>query len=198
LTHEPPRGVALTVPTRTRAAESALVFVWAYAEATLFVLVPDVPISFLTVRSGWRAGLTAALVAAVGAALGGLTTYLWAVHAPDAARAAIVSLPGIDAALVARAEHAFAADGYAAMLGGSFGGIPYKLYALAAGVQQRPLAQFLLLSPLIRLPRFLMTVLLASLATKLGTRRLATRTCLWLLAAFWVIFYAAYFAVMPG
>ncbi len=74
---------------------------------------------------------------------------------------------------------------------------PYKIYALAAGVLERPLPAFVLLTPLVRLPRFLAAVLL-SYAADLMLRRLSLRSRLCLLTAFWLIFYAGYYAVMPN
>lgn len=175
-----------------------LVALWSFAEATLFFLVADVPISFIAVRWGWRRAVAAALVAALGATAGGAATYAWATSDPAGANAAILALPAIDEALIAATSEALAADGAAAMLRGSLSGVPYKLYALAAGSDGRPLLPFLLASPLVRLPRFLFAALGASAISALTARRLGLRGRLGLLAAFWLLFYGWYFATMPG
>jgi len=106
--------------------------------------------------------------------------------------------PAIDAALIADTRAAFAADGAGAMLRGSLSGVPYKLYALAAGGSGAALVPFLLVSPLVRLPRFLFAALGTAVLSGLLSRWLGVRTRLLVLTAFWVVFYAWYFSVMPG
>ena len=175
-----------------------LALVWGYAEATLFFIVPDVLISFIVVAHGVRRAAWSALIAAAGAALGGLTMYAWAATAPEAARAAIAALPAIDMGLVERAQGALADGGYWAMLRGSFTGTPYKVFAVGAGALHWPWWQFVLLTPLVRLPRFLVTIVLTAPVGHLFVRRLSVRACLTLLAGFWVVFYAIYFSAMRG
>jgi membrane protein YqaA with SNARE-associated domain len=176
---------------------AGLALLWGFAEATLFFIVPDVLISIVVIRSGWRRGIACALIAALGAAVGGLTMYAFAAHAPDAAQAVVAAVPAIDLVMIERNGAAFAEGGYWAMLRGSFGGVPYKIYAVAAGAQHRAWPLFVLLSPLVRLPRFFLTVLLTAIGDRLAARWLTMRGRLGALIAFWVIFYAIYFVVMP-
>lgn len=171
---------------------------WAVAEAILFFIVADVPISLVAVRSGWRTGIAAASVAAVAAAAGGAFVYAWAARDPAGADAAMIALPAIDAALVTESQARFAEDGYAAMFLGSLTGTPYKLYAAAAGSQGATLAPFLILSALARLPRFLFAAIGAAWLSHALSGRLSMRGRLVLLAGFWLLFYAWYFWAMPG
>jgi hypothetical protein len=171
---------------------------WAFAEAILFFIVADVPISAIAVRWGWRRGVAAAFVAALAAALGGVLLYAWAAADPAGATAAIAALPGLDSATIAATADQFAAHRYWAMLDGSISGVPYKLYVLAAAGEGRPLIPFLLLSILFRLPRFLAAALVAATLSPLLSARLSMRARLGLLAGLWVAFYAVYFAVMPA
>jgi membrane protein YqaA with SNARE-associated domain len=164
---------------------AGLALLWGFAEATLFFIVPDVLISIVVIRSGWRRGIACALIAALGAAVGGLTMYAFAAHAPDAAQAVVAAVPAIDLAMIERNGAAFAEGGYWAMLRGS------------AGAQHRAWPLFVLLSPLVRLPRFFLTVLLTAIGDRLAARWLTMRGRLGALIAFWVIFYAIYFVVMP-
>jgi hypothetical protein len=175
-----------------------LVAGWSFAEAILFFLVADVPISFVAVRWGWRPAAAAAFVAAFAAAAGGAATYAWAASDPAGARAAIVALPAIDAALADATRERLAADGNIAMLWGSISGVPYKLYALAAGSAGRPLFPFLLATPFVRLPRFLFAAFGAAGLSFLLSPRLGMRARLGLLAAFWLLFYTWYFWAMAG
>src|SRR5688500_7283535 len=171
---------------------------WAFAEAILFVLVADVPISWIAVRWGWRRAVAAAFVAALAAAAGGTFLYAWAAADPAGAAGAVAALPGIDAAMIAATAEQFSAHRYWAMLDGSVSGVPYKLYVLAAAGEGRPLIMFLLLSILFRLPRFLAAALAASALSRLLSGRLSMRARLGLLAAIWIAFYAFYFSVMPA
>lgn len=167
---------------------------WSAAEAAIFVLVADIPISWIAVKSGTKAGMLAAIVAAFASIAGTLAVLLWASHHPAAATAAMTALPGIDSALVAEAADRFH-HGWLAVLGGAFSGIPFKLFALEAS--QHAAIGFLLLAPLLRLPRFLAVAIFAGSISRLLEKRLNVRQRLLLLSALWVLFYSVYFAVMP-
>src|SRR5688572_21231742 len=105
---------------------------WAFAEAILFFIVADVPISAIAMRWGWRHGVTAALAAAIAAAAGGAVLFAWASADPSGASASVANLPGIDAAMIADTAADLGSRGYMAMLEGSVSGVPYKLYVVAA------------------------------------------------------------------
>lgn len=171
---------------------------WSFAEAILFFFVADVAISFVALCRGWRKGVAAALVAALAASLGGAVTYTWAASDPAGAERTILALPAIDQAQADAARASLAGQGEMAMLGGSLSGVPYKLYALAAGRDGRPLIPFLLATPLVRLPRFLLAALGTAAISALLSGRPGLRARLWLLAGFWLLFYGWYFAIMPG
>lgn len=170
---------------------------WSFAEAILLFIVADVPISFIALRWGWGAGVKAALVASLAAAVGGAVTYAWANADPETARAAILALPAIDAALADTAAGRLA-EGNFAMLWGSISGVPYKLYALAAGSEGRSLLPFLLLTPLVRLPRFIGAALLSAGISAALAPRVGLRARLAMLGLVWALFYAWYFWTMPG
>ena len=167
---------------------------WSAAETAIFVIVADVPISWIAVRSGTRAGLLAAVVAAVASVIGTAVVLFWASRDPSDAASAMASLPAIDAALIAKAASDFHA-GALAMLAGSFSGTPFKLYALEAAKSGG--FGLLLLAPLLRLPRFAAVALFSGTVSQLLKRRLGVRQRLALLLALWVAFYTFYFAVMP-
>lgn len=176
----------------------ALVALWAFAEATLFFIVADVPIMAIGIRHGPRRAIVAACIAALAAAAGGLAMLEWAARDPVASRAAIESLPGIGSALVDRAVAGWNEGGAWAMLTASFGGTPYKLYAYAAGIGGTGAAGFLLASIAARLPRFLLVALVAGLAGPHLRRRLPPGLLWPLFAGCWIAFYAAYFVAMAG
>ena len=168
---------------------------WSAAEAAIFFLVADVPISWITVRRGIRAGLLAAIVAAIGSVAGALAVLVWAGQDPAGASAAMAALPGIDAALVAKGADIYRAGPLAALIA-SFTGTPFKLIALEAGKQGG--FGLLLLAPFLRLPRFVAVTLFVGIVSRMLQKWMSVRQRLTLLAALWVMFYAFYFAMMPG
>jgi hypothetical protein len=168
---------------------------WSAAEAAIFFIVADVPISWIAVRSGTRAAVIAAVVGALASVVGAAAVFAWAGRDPGGAAAAMTSLPAIDPALVARAAAGYH-EGAVAMLVGSFSGTPFKLYTLEAAKQHG--YGLLLLAPILRLPRFLSVAFLVGGISHLLTRWLDLRQRVTLLGALWVLFYAFYFSAMPG
>lgn len=168
---------------------------WSAAESAIFFIVADVPISWIAVRSGTQAALLAAVVAALASVVGAAIIFLWAAHDSSGAAATMASLPAIDPALIDRAAQNYN-QGAVAMLAGSFSGTPFKLYALEAA--KRPDYTLLLLAPLIRLPRFILVALFVGAVSHMLSRWMDVRQRLLLLGALWVLFYAFYFAAMPG
>lgn len=173
-----------------------LIALWSCAEAMLLFVVVDVPLSVMTVRRGWRRATIAAAIAALAAVPGGLVMWLWASTDPGSARDALIALPAIDDALLIDTTRDYADGGFVAALIGSFSGVPYKLYAWAAGSAHAAALPFLLMTPLLRLPRFLLVIALVAGFDRLLATRWSARARLWLLAACWGLFYAVYFALM--
>ena len=182
----------------------ALVAIWAFAEAVLFFIVADVPIMALGIRSGVRKAMLAALVAAVSAALGGAALWLWASTHPKDVIELMLVLPGIDAGLVAQTHDDWARGGMIAMTIGSFSGVPYKLYALAAGSMGAgsmgagtgALALFALASIIARLPRFVLVALVAGWAGPRTVQRFGKRPVWTAFFMGWAAFYALYWSAM--
>jgi hypothetical protein len=168
---------------------------WSAAEAAIFFIVADVPISWIAVRSGTRAALLAAIVAALASVAGTLAVLFWASHDAAGAAATMAAQPGIDPALIAEAASRYA-QGFDAVLAGSFSGIPFKLFGLEAAKQGGIL--FGLLAPLLRLPRFLAVALFVGGLSRFLERWMTVRQRLGLLLILWIIFYTWYFSVMPA
>ena len=167
---------------------------WSAAEAAIFFIVADVPISWIAVRSGTRAAILAAVVAALASVVGAAAVLFWAGNDAAGAAATMAALPGIDPPLIKEAAQAYH-NGPLAILAGSFSGIPFKLFALEAAKEDGFL--FLLLAPLVRLPRFLAIALFVGGISRILERWMTVRQRLALLLALWVIFYCWYFSVMP-
>lgn len=171
---------------------------WGFAEATLFFLVPDLLLTFVALARGLRRALQACLWAAAGAVLGGAVMYAWAAAEPEAARAGVEALPAISADLVDSVRQDLAQWGLLALILAGVTGVPYKILVIAAPAVGLHWAPFLGASLVARLARFALAVALAGAIDALLARRLARRGRLALLAGFWLVFYGAYFALMPG
>lgn len=173
-------------------------FIWGVAEATLFFIVPDVLLSYIGLKRGAAAAARASAVAAIGAAIGGAIMYLWAAQDFAAAREAVLAAPAISEAMAQRAAQAMAGNWFLATLFGPLSSTPFKLYAILAPQAGAPLPLFALAAIAARLPRFLIVSIgLAWIGSFLG-RWLSARQLLWLLIGAWLLFYAAFFALMPN
>jgi membrane protein YqaA with SNARE-associated domain len=106
-------------------------FLWGFAEATLFFVVPDVLLSLAALfafRRAWRH----VLAAIAGALLGGALLYTWSTHSPTTARNAVAHVPFVTARMIARVHTGYEQHPVRALILGPLSGIPYKLYAAQA------------------------------------------------------------------
>jgi membrane protein YqaA with SNARE-associated domain len=170
---------------------------WGFAEATLFFIVPDVLLTFVTLRRGLRRALAACAWAAAGAVVGGAAIYAWAATDPDAALAAVGAVPAISADLMESVRQDLAAEGPGALFTAGVTGVPYKIYAAAAPGEGLHWAGFLAVSFAARMFRFALAVLATGGLDRLLSRRVPKRGRLALLAGVWLVFYAGYFSLMP-
>lgn len=167
--------------------------IWGFAEATVFFTVPDVLLTFIA-QTSLRRALLASLFTAVAACIGGAVLYVLALERPDLAHTLLITVPGIFPALIERAGVLFQSGLLPGLVTGSLTGVPYKIFAVEAAQTGTPLALFLLAS----LPARLLRLTLSCLASWLVFAKLLSGVSLWtrriLLAAFWIVFYAAYYA----
>ncbi len=147
----------------------------------------------ITLRWGLRAGLDGSVFAAAGAVAGGIVVALVAAAHPDGVRGALALVPAISPAMVDRAMDDFAGSGLVAMAAGAYGGVPFKIYAAAAGATGTVLLHFAAAAFLIRLSRFVLAALAVAALRRLVP--VGDRTAAALLAVFWIAFYAWYFSV---
>ena len=132
-----------------------------------------------------------------GAIFGGLIVYFWGRVDIAGARAVFDLLPAIAPSTIARAAQEVAGDGYGlAMLKGSMTGVPFKLYASEAGAIGLSPVIFVLLTPLVRAPRFLIAATGAALANRYAPAVLL-RHKFKIIALFWLVFYALYWTFAP-
>jgi 1-acyl-sn-glycerol-3-phosphate acyltransferase len=120
-------------------AGTALVAVWAAAEASAWPLLPEFLLAALAVAAPRRA-VRLALVAAAASLAGGTLTYLLAAHG------VVAPQPLTTARMHATAVAQLAAEGSPAVAHQPMSGIPYKVYAAAAGRAGTGLGGFLVAS----------------------------------------------------
>ncbi|MEM6266894.1 MAG: hypothetical protein AAF707_05160 [Pseudomonadota bacterium] len=176
----------------------ALIAIWAFAEGIVFFIIADVPITALGIKAGWRKALTGAAIASAFAASGGAIVWLWASSSPKDVIALMLAVPAIGEDLIEYAYEDWRANGPIGMMMGSFSGVPYKLYALAAGTVggQNPqgLALFVIASMLARFPRFALVAVLSGLIGPWLKERIGARAVWTAFALGWVAIYAWYWS----
>jgi len=169
----------------------ALLFLWGFAEATLFFIVPDVPVSFLA-TGGIKRALTGAVWAALGAVLGGFIMYSLAAMWPDTVLSIVEKVPAVSPFMIEDVKGQVQHMGVWAMFKGAFSGVPYKVYASVYGAVRFNFPLFLLLSFPARLLRFVLVALLINSVARIIPKRLHIP----LLTAGWTVFYALFWYFM--
>jgi 1-acyl-sn-glycerol-3-phosphate acyltransferase len=113
---------------------AAAMFGWAFAEATVWPIIPD----FLLVplAAGSRARMYIPLLASIfGSALGGVALYTFSLQFPEQALALLAHLPLVGERQVDEARRQLVATGAAAFFGQPWSGVPFKVWAIEAGAQ---------------------------------------------------------------
>lgn len=177
---------------------AGIALAWGFAEATVFFIVVDVMISYVTVYFGLRRGLEAVGFATIGAVAGGAALYHWAAANPDAVVAALDSIPAVGPAMIEEVRQALRGDWPQALFAAAFTGVPYKIFAGLAPAESVALPAFLLVSVPARAARFLALWLVTAVLGRIVATRLGKRQQIGVLTLIWVVFYALYWASTPG
>ena len=172
--------------------KSIIAMVWGMAEASVFFIVPDVWLSYLALGHT-RHALIAAACAVAGALIGGLGMYVYARNNTIDAIDFLDTIPGISGPLITHAGQLFEQDELFGMLRGTFTGIPYKIFCADAGAAGVSIAYFLLASAAARFIRFAATIGVTALLARTLFRKQSAAAKTYIIGAFWVIFYIAYF-----
>jgi len=172
--------------------------VWGVAEASLFFIVPDVILTYATVRHGARAGLKLAVVTATAAAVTGVAMWFWGRLDPVGARQIMLMVPAIGPDLFARTTREMAGFWPLNLTIGAVTGVPYKLYAVTAGALGVPVAWFAIASYVARFLRFAFSIGLTVAAVEALDHMGLSRWRYHVLTAGWVILYAVYFTLRAG
>lgn len=175
-------------------------FIWGLLEAALLFMVPDVAISYVTLKHGAKKGAYAAMIAAIGAAIGGIFMFYWGANNLPQILGLIEKLPAISQAMIEKVNIQMHGDTpFIEMLNGSMTGTPYKIYAsFASSAGINPISLFLL-TPLVRLPRFLIVVLITKIANAATSKIVfSSKAKTLILFSAWALFYALYWTFMPS
>lgn len=170
--------------------------IWGFSEATLFFIVPDVLLTLAVVRLGVGRALLLSLAVLAGALAGGALMHDWGSFDSDDAVAVLDRIPAISMDMIERVQAK--AQGMASMIHGSLTGVPYKVFAVAAGMEGVPRGQFLTDSVVARMLRWLLLIGLTAAIVAALRRAGREKRALPLWAVLWAAFYALYFLHMPG
>lgn len=176
---------------------NTLAVFWGLAEATVFIIVPDVLLSWIALRSRKRA-LIACLWVTGGALVGGCVLWFVGRHNPEPARALFSALPAINDGMIENVRSQLHTSGLKALFLGPLSGTPYKIYALEAASIGHGLGIFLLISLPARLIRFLLVSLVAGGIATVLRQRMSLHHLRILHVLLWVALYSWYFSAMPS
>lgn len=168
-----------------------IAFLWGFAEATVFFIVPDVWISIVALSS-LQDGLLACIYALIGAILGGIIMYRWGRLDLKSVNDFMVRLPAIRPRDIQDVQASLQKSGVFAVFLGPLLGIPYKIYAANAGAVISVFSLIMISIPA-RVIRFL---LIAVITNKLSTSvmsHLSYTQKIEIIIGFWAVFYSIYF-----
>lgn len=168
-----------------------IALLWAFAEATLFFIVPDVWISIVALKDK-RKGLVACLFAVTGALIGGTIMFYWGQADIRTVNNILDVIPAIRITDIQKVQSELRSLGVVAVLFGPLFGIPYKIYAANAH-SVISIIPFLLISIPARIVRFVLVALITPYATDRLLRNASSTRKSQIISIFWIIFYALYF-----
>lgn len=172
-----------------------LAWFWGFAEATVFIIVPDVLISWRAIQ-GYKRAFIASLWILCGALVGGCLLWFLGRTDAEALHEVFVSLPAINDTMIVNVRSQLEEVGLVALFIGPLSGTPYKIYAVEAANLGFGLGVFLLVSIPARLIRFLLVGAIAGALGQLARRKLSLRHARFLHIAFWAGLYLWYFSVI--
>lgn len=173
--------------------------IWGFAEATLFFILPDVLLSYFALDKKIKM-FSLTIWALTGAIIGGVVMYSWGMFSPEAGWNWVESVPAINTDMMNTVVHQLKDLGAVSIIMGPFQGLPYKVYAVQAAYADIGIIEFLLMSVVARLFRFLLIAYIArGVSVLLMTNPRMTKrgvTIIWLIA--WVTVYVFYFYHFPS
>lgn len=167
-------------------------FLWGFAEATFFFILPDVYLTRLAVFNG-RTAFKACIIAAIAACIGGSLMYAFSMHDSGSAYRFLSLIPAITPTLIEQVNTSVQAHPFYALFVAPFKGIPYKIYAVAFGAERLSFLAFLGTSFVARLFRFFLTTSIAFVIIGFLRKYFREKTILIIHGIIWLIIYLLYF-----
>ncbi|MCB0350785.1 MAG: hypothetical protein KDD38_06355 [Bdellovibrionales bacterium] len=183
----------------------AISFIWSFAEGICFFIVPDVVISYYS-TNGVRSALYSTLAVVVGSIAAailinialGYNFEFWS----ESLKTLWANLPGFYPSMLEVAKGHLSEGQARGLLTGPTSGIPYRFYVLEAFIQNIPLGELLIWTPLARLQRIIIAPVVV-LGLRFGLDRLSLRfpkmgidyrrrILLVLITAYWILTYIWY------
>jgi membrane protein YqaA with SNARE-associated domain len=174
-------------------------FLWGFAEATLFFIIPDVFLGAVALFSPMR-GILCCIMSVLGAMLGGGIMYLLSCRIPQVMLDLLAKVPGISDSMIAQVGTDYRIYGLKAIFIAPWAGVPYKIYAVQAGIHGIDRTAFILATIPARLERFILVLLVTVLLGYRFKRSILRRPGYWMTAyaVFWIACYTAYAIYLNG
>jgi membrane protein YqaA with SNARE-associated domain len=174
-----------------------LCFVWGFAEATLFFVVPDVMVGAVALfwpRRWWRAAAAALIGALAGAAVLAILTSVFGERVRDV----VVAVPGVSLGMMRDVAREVKDIGPRAMLGGPVAGVPFKVYVVESVLASAGAVSLFAWSIVGRASRIVLVAGIAALVGAVLRRPIHThqRMFLSVYVVWWVVTYAVFFSIV--
>jgi len=169
-----------------------LAFFWGLAEAVLFFIAAEVPVTLMALRDPVRA-LRVGLLAVLGAVIGALALYVWGAQDAFGSMTLLSALPGLSPEIISAAEEALQRDGLAAIPAGVLSAATGKAHAILAHDLGIGVVAFIAVFAAIRLVRMLLAGCVAFCLGALLGNFLSRRIVILLWALAWAGIYARVF-----
>lgn len=167
-------------------------FLWSLFEATFFFIIPDVWLSFTSLES-LKNGFKNIGFTLLGAVVGGSIMYALGSYNIISLAAFLELIPDINSKRLLEVEEILKNEGLTALFMGPIKGIPYKIYASYSGALALNFLMFILISIPARAMRFIMTVLITNLVSKIILKKVSLRNKKIILLLIWILLYTLYF-----
>ncbi|MFC3899959.1 hypothetical protein [Aliicoccus persicus] len=171
------------------------IFIWGFAESTLFFIIPDVLLSLYAIqKNGFVRVILANFICVLGAIVGGTITYSLSAGGTDLINV-LMNVPAIHPHMVEHVHEQLSSNVFVALITGPLFGVPYKIFASVAP-EYTSLAIFLMVSIPARLARFLFISILSYMLSHYVFKQLSmtAKYCVW--SAVWLIGYGIYFCII--
>jgi len=178
---------------KTKASYQFLIsFLWSLFEATFFFIIPDVWLSFASLES-LKNGFKNLGFALLGALIGGAIMYILGSYNIISVARFLEFVPDINSHRLLEVEEILKKEGLTAIFMGPIKGIPYKIYAAYSGALALNFMLFILISIPARAMRFVMTVVITNLVSKIILKKVSLRNKKIILLLIWITLYTLYF-----